>query len=375
MGMALAFGFMHHLVSREVADFERLHIFLFNLCAGGTILIYFTEDLPALSLQGVLFLCLSLVFSICAFMKSYGPTVIMPLVLTGIVERVRVARFGSVLPRGLFAKTESIPRKFHQAALFCLSLSLIQASLVVLNNVYLRWMPLGKLQLDTFFLCFSFPLTLIGMSVIFALMKEEMSPLMTVLQESAFWIINLGVIIFFLFIIDRLLLPQVIIAVVLFLTVGIIFDLYWHQGIHLQQKSFLSSGILFLMITSITGIAYILLTFSATRTPQNIHWLLNLHAFTALYGWNLSGLAVIIRRRDFPIRLHSQRVIFFHWLTVLVLCPLGYYYAPFAVVAVIAYIGLLYILFFNKGQIDKTFVSVEEQALSEENQAPGIPAH
>jgi hypothetical protein len=364
MGTALAFGFMHHLVPREVLDFERLHIFLFNLCGGGTILIYFTEDRPTLSLQAVLFLGLSLVFSICAFMKWYGPTVILPLALTFIVERVRVTRFGSVLPRGLFAKTESVPRKFHQAALFCLSLSLVQASLVVLNNVYLRWMTLGKLQLDTFFLCFSFPLTLIGMSVIFALMKEKMSPFMTFLRATAFWIINFGVIIFFLFIIDRLFLPQAIIAVILFLTVGIIFDLYWHQGIHLQQKSFLSSGILFLMITSITGIVYILLAFSTHRNLQNIHWLLHLHAFTALYGWNLSGLAVIIRHRDFPLLLHSQRVIFLHWLTVLVLCPLGYYYAPIAVVAVIAYIRLLYILFFNKGQIDKTFVSVEEYALS-----------
>jgi len=360
---ALTSGFMHLLVPREVLNFERLHIFLFNLCGGGTALIYFTEDYPSLSRQAGLFLFFSLVFSFCAFMKWHAPTVVLPLVLTVIVERVRVAHFGSVVPLGLLSKKESVPRKFHQAALFCLSMGLVQASLVVLNNVYLRWMTLGKLQLDTFSLAFSFPVSLISMSVIFALMKEEGSPLLIVLREAAFWIINLGAIAFFVFMIDNRFLPQVIIAAILFLTVGMIFDLYRHRGIHLQQKTFLSSGILFLLVSSITGIIYILLAFSKNYNPQYTFCFLHLHAFAALYGWNLSGLAVIIRRRDFPISLHSQRVILFHWLIVMILCPLGYYYSLFAVLAVVAYIRLLHILFFNNGQVDRTFVSAQEHAL------------
>jgi hypothetical protein len=363
MGVALACGFMHHLVAPEVMNFERLHIFLFNLCTGGTVLISFTEDRSSLSCQACLFLALSLAFTVCAFMQWYTPTLIIPLILAVIVERVRIERFGSCFPRGLFLSTESVSRKFHQASLLCLSLGLFQSALVVLNNVYMHWLTLEKLKLDTFFLGFSFPVSLISMSVIFALMKKETLPLTSFLKASAFWIINLGVIVFFLFILARLFLLQVGIAIILFITVGLILYLFWHQGIRLQQKSFLTSGILFLLITSITGIVYILLAFSQDYDPHRALPLLRLHAFTALYGWNLSGLVVIIRLRDFPIRLHSQKVILLHWLTVLILCPLGYFYPVVAVLAVCSYLWLLQTLLFNGGQVDSPFVSAENTAL------------
>jgi len=73
---------------------------------------------------------------------------------------------------------------------------------------------------------------------------------------------------------------------------------------------------------------------------------------------------VIIRRRDFPLRLHSQKVIFLHWLTVLILCPLGYFSPFFAILAVLAYIRMLYIMLFNEGQVDRTFISAEDRALN-----------
>jgi hypothetical protein len=363
MGAALACGFMHHLVAPEVMNFERLHIFLFNLCTGGTVLISFTEDRSYLSFQAALFLVLSIAFTVCAFMQWYAPTLIIPLLLAAIVERVRVRRFGSCFPRGLFSSAESVSRKFHQASLLCLSLGLVQSSLVVLNNVYMHWLTLEKLKLDTFFLGFSFPISLISMSVIFALMKKETLALTSFLKEAAFWIINFGVIIFFLFILAKLFLPQVGIAIILFITVGLILYLFWHQGIRLQQKSFLTSGILFLLITSITGIMYILLAFSPDYNPHQALPLLRLHAFTALYGWNLSGLVVIIRHRDFPIRLHSKNVILLHWLTVLILCPLGYFFPIIAVLAVCSYLWLLQILLFNGGQVDSPLVSAENTAL------------
>ena len=364
MGSALASGFMHHFVSPETLNFERLHIFLFNLCSGGTTLISFTEDRPYLSRQACIFLALSLIFSLCAFMQWYAPTLILPLLLAIIVERVRISHFGSCIPKGLFSSRETVSRKFHQAALLCLSLGLIQSSLVVLNNVYTHWLILQRLKLDTFFLGFSFPLSLVSMSVIFALMREKVSQVTKFLQESAFWIINLGVIFFFLFILANLFVPQVGVAILLFLTVGLILDIFWHQGIGLQQKAFLTSGIMFLLVTSITGIVYILLAFSASYSPHLALPLLRLHAFTALYGWNLSGMVVIIRRRDFPLRLHSQKVIFLHWLTVLILCPLGYFSPYFAILAVLAYIRMLYIMLFNEGQIDRTFISAEDRALN-----------
>jgi len=63
MTTALACGFLHHLVPPSVLNFERLHIFLFNLCSGGTLLVYFTEGKPSLSHRGQAFLILALAWS------------------------------------------------------------------------------------------------------------------------------------------------------------------------------------------------------------------------------------------------------------------------------------------------------------------------
>jgi hypothetical protein len=151
----------------------------------------------------------------------------------------------------------------------------------------------------------------------------------------------------------------VAIATVLFLTVALVLFLYWQQGIQSQQKAFLTSGILFLLVTSITGILYILLAFSATYDPAESLPLLRMHAFTALYGWNLSGLAVISRHDDFPIQLHSRQVILLHWLTVFILCPLGYFYPVVAILAVLCYGRLLFLLLFSQGMVDPGVVSAE----------------
>jgi hypothetical protein len=364
MTTALTCGFLHHLISPEVMNFERLHIFLFNLCSGGTLLLYFTEDRPYLSIKAITFLLLSLAFAFCAFMEWYIPTLLIPLALAVITETVRVRHFGSCLPLGIFSARESTSRKFHQAALLCLSLGLIISVPATLNSEYGHWVSLNKLKLDTFFLGFSFPISLISMSVIFSLMKEECQAPVRMLKEMAFWIINLGVIIFFLFILANWFLPQVAIASLLFLTVSSVLYLYLRQGIRLQQKAFLTSGIAFLVITAFTGILYILLEFSPGYNPQETLPLLRMHAFTALYGWNLSGLVVIGRHGDFPLQLHSWKIILLHWVTVLILCPLGFFFPVAAIAAVICYGWLLYILLFNHGQIDRKIVNAEDRVLA-----------
>ncbi len=367
MTTAMTCGFLHHLVAPEVMNFERLHIFLFNLCSGGTLLIYFTEDTRRLSKKGLAFLLLSIAFALCAFMGWYEPTLIIPLFLSVIIENVRVNHFGSCIPKALFSGKESTSRKFHQASLLCLSLGLFMSSLAILNSQFGHWVTLEKLKLDTFFLGFSFPISLISMSVIFSLMKNHTNLPIRYLKELSFWVINLGVIIFFLFILASWFIPQVAIASILFLAVSLILYLYWHQGLRMQQKAFLTSGILFLLVTSITGIIYILLAFSPSYNPQETLPLLRMHAFTALYGWNLSGLAVISRHGDFPIRLHSKNVILLHWVTVLILCPLGYFFPFVAILAVFCYGWLLYILLFNHGQVDRGVVEAEDKVLAMEN--------
>lgn len=362
MTIALSCGFMHHLVDPEVLNFERLHIFLFNLCSGGTLLVYFTEEQRRLSFVGKLFFGLSLLFAFTAFFHLYAVTLIIPVLLAIIVEKVRIGHFGSLVPVGLFSFQESVSRKFHQAALLCLSLGLLISSPVILNDVYTHWITLDKLKLDTFFLGFSFPISLISMSVIFGLMKKERSLVISSLKESAFWTINLGVIIFFIFILAELYLPQVAISVTLFLSVALVLYLYYNEGKPMQQKTFLTSGILFLMFTSITGIVYIFLAYSDSYTPEKAAPLLRLHSFTALYGWNLSGLAVIGRHGDFPIKLHSSNTIILHWVTVAALCPLGYFFPLFSIAAVIAYLYLLRMLLFNVGKVDRPLVDAEHEA-------------
>ena len=352
MTVALACGFMHHLVAPAELNFERLHIFLFNLCSGGTLLLHFTEERPTLSNQVKLFYLLSVAFALCSFLEFYLPTLIIPLLLAAIVEKVRIDRFGAIVPVGLFSSRVPVSAKFHQAALLCLSIGLTMSSPVILNDIWGHWLHLDKLKLDTFFLGFSFPLSLISMSVIFSLMKKHEMEITVQIKEALFWTINLGVIVFFLFILARWFVPQVMIATTLFVAVAMTLYLYYQQGIELQQKAFLTSGILFLLITSITGILYILFTFSPSYNATSALPLLRLHAFTALYGWNLSGLAVLCRHNDFPLQLHSRKTITLHWLTVLLLCPLGYFFAIFAIPAVLFYLWLLVTLLFNHGPID-----------------------
>lgn len=366
MTSALSFGFFHHMIDPEALNFERLHIFLFNLVSGGTLLIYFTEGKRELGVNGRLFLALSLLFAFCAFIGWYPPTLLLAFLLAIIVERVRHAHFGHLIPWALFRLGEPTSKKFHQASLLCLSLALCLSILAIINEQYTHWFELKKLTLNTFFLGFSFPVSLISMSAIFALMHKAPAR-NRYLKELSFWTINLGVIVFFLFILGGLFLPQVLISVILFSCVCLILHLYTSLGLEMQQKAFLTSGIVFLMVTSITGIVYIMLAFSGPYDEGVASPLLRLHAFTALYGWNLSGLAVISRHGDFPIRLHSHQVILLHWLTVLLLCPLGYFYAFFAVLAAGCYAWLLSILFFNHGRVDNQMIEAEEKVLG--NQA------
>ena len=347
---ALTFGYMHLFVHSEVYNFERLHVFLFNLCSGGTIILYYTEDVGRLTCRTFFFLFLSVIYAIAAFLGAYIPAVIVSLVLAGIVESIRIKRF-SILPVGFFKKREPVYKKFHQASLLCLSIGLVISCSVILNNEYFHIISKPKMTLDVFFLGFSFPVSLITMSVIFSLMTDHVTAFKHTLKEAGFWNVNLGVIIFFIFIVFEKLVPQVIVTCVLFFTVIMIYYLYHHLGIALQQKHFLTSGIWFLLVTAITGILYIIFEFSPAYHQENYKWLLKLHSFVSLYGWNLCGLTIICRFYDFPVQLHSKNLIFMHWTTVLILAPIGYYYRFFAILTVLGYAGILYFILFSSKQI------------------------
>jgi len=303
MVIALGFGFLGMLDPQEAYHFERLHIFLFNLCAGCTILLYYSEPGDSLSPNVRLFLFLSLLYALCAFLEIYAPVLVVTPALVAIVETIRIRRF-SFFPVDFFKKTVPVSQKFHHAALLCLSIGMLIAALVIINSEYRQFITIPKLELNMFFLGYSFPLSLITMSLIFMIMEDSSG------HDGALLFVTLGK--------------------------------------NLQQKQFLISGMGFLMITSITGIVYILLEFTRGYDSSSLAWLMRLHSFTALYGWNLCGLAIICRYNDFPIQLHSNRTIALHWATVMILAPLGCYYPVIALIATIAYAVYLYIVLFSK---------------------------
>jgi len=356
MTLALLFGFLHLFVpDGEAYNFERLHIFLFNLCSGGTIVLYFTEKRERLTKKTFLFSLLAVCYAVCAFFKFYFVSMFIALLLAGIVESVRIRRF-SVFPYDFF-RPAPVSEKFHQASLLCLSMGLVISSLVIANNEYFRVVSFPKLKLDTFFLGFSFPLSLITMSVMFSLMKNDVRNIVRILKDAGFWTVNLGVIIFFLFIMFERLYFQLIVTSILFCSVVMIFILFAKLGIKAQQKNFLTSGMIFLLFTAVTGILYIILEFHPYYNPERLKLLLRIHAFASLYGWNLSGLAVICRYDDFPIMLDSKWIITIHWITVVILAPLGYYFKPFAVSAVALYLLMLYMILFSKGSSGASILS------------------
>lgn len=76
MSLALAFGFLHLLIPDFAYDFDRLHIFLFNLCTGGSILLYHGIGLKRMTTRVYSFFGVSLVYAISAFLELYAVTLI-----------------------------------------------------------------------------------------------------------------------------------------------------------------------------------------------------------------------------------------------------------------------------------------------------------
>ena len=346
---ALIFGFIHIYFPAENYSFERLHIFLFNLCTGGTILLYYTRKRAGISGTILLFFSGSLVYAFSAFFKIYPVTIAVSILLYVLVEKIRIEKF-SFLPVSFFSSKEPVSQKFHQASLLCLSIGIMMASLVILNNEYFKFVTMKKLTLNTFFLGFSFPLSLITLSIVFSMLKKIEGSWAKIIMEVCFWTITMGVIIFFVFILFERFIPQIFVTSALFLAVITVFFLYARFADNIQQKLFLTSGIGFLIFTAVSGIAYIFIQMSLDYDPLKIKWLLHMHVFASLYGWNLCGLSVICRFDDFPIRLHSPTVITIHWLTAIVLAPLGVFYGWFAIPAILGYAFITLTLFFSSNK-------------------------
>lgn len=353
MSTALAAGYFAGFAESARYNAERLHIFLFNLCSGGTILIYYSEQLCKMSIKAWSFLAVSLCYAFLAYFELYPATIGCSLILAAIVESVREKRY-PVIPTDFLSSKVSVSEKFNHASLLCLFLGLIISSLVIINNEYLKLITIANLDLEMFFLGFSFPLSLITMSVMFSLIERDNGIEDTgAIKNACFWTVNLGVIIFFGFILLEVVIPQVVVTAILFAAVITIFVIFIKSVSRIQQKTFLVSGMLFLVYTAVTGILYIVLHFFPVLYDQNSELLIRLHALSALYGWNLSGLAVICREHEFPIQFHSRTMVVVHWLIVAIIVPLGFYSKIIAGIAVPAYLLFLIMLFFSAEKLKR----------------------
>ncbi len=347
---ALCFGFIEIYFPAENYSFERLHIFLFNLCSGGTILLFFTQGKTKMSRSVALFFAGSLIYAFSAFLKFYPLTILVSVLLVFLVEKIRIEKF-SLFPWGFFKSDEYVSQKFHQASLLCLSIGIAMASCVILNNEYFKLVSMRMLTLNTFFLGFSFPLSLITLSLVFAMLEKLEKTSAGKIMEVCFWTITLGVITFFVFMLFEKMIPQIFVTAALFTAVILVFMLYTIFAEKIQQKLFLTSGIGFLIFTAVTGIAYICIMMSEGYDHHNTKWLMQMHVFASLYGWNLCGLSIICRFDDFPIKMHSLTLIGIHWLTAIILAPLGIFYPLFAVFAIIGYAFITLTLFFSHNRV------------------------
>jgi hypothetical protein len=345
MSLALAFGFLHVFIPSFPYDFDRLHVFFFNLCAGASILLTYTSGTPRVPRSVYVYFTLAMIYGVSAFLHLYPLTLALSIPLFALVESIRIKRFG-LFPWDFFRKKPT-NEKFLQAAMLCLSIGIVFASLVILNNEYLHIVTREKLTLDVFFLGYSFPLSLLTFSVMYSFMDQDGTRSYRIMKEVSFWSINLGVIFFFVFIIFELAIPEIIISTALLLAVFMTYYIFLKRSLAVQQKSILSSGMMFLVVTGLTGIIYLFYYFYPSLREYH-EVLMVLHATVALYGWNLSGLFIVVRQNDFPIFKQTKWIIVLHWLTVMILAPLGKYYGVFSLIALPAYMLLLGVIFFTK---------------------------
>lgn len=334
---AFIFGFAD-LVSNR--NFERLHIFFFNLCSGGFVILYHTENTVRPSLRSLGFLVLSLIYAVFAFLQIYLPAAFLSLVLAILVESVRLEKF-LFLPTDLFSSRTPVVDKFHHASILCLSSSLVIAAFVVANNDILHWIVNKNMTLNLFFLGYSFPLSLMSMSVMFSFIEDISLPLQKGLLDLFFWFVTLGVVIFFIFILLAMQTAKFIIAFALFVVVALILVFFLRHGRAVQQKHFLVSGMFFLLFTGISGVVYIVLALFPAGYGAYGSLLLSGHSYVALYGWCLSGMLVLIRWNDFPLRVNSSWVIGMHWIALGLVAPLGKINLGMALLTILLYLFFL----------------------------------
>jgi len=313
-----------------------LHVFLFNLTAGGLAVMSRAagDDKPGLSPPA--FFALALAFCAGAFFGIVPLMIGSALALGAVAEAVRWKRF-SRLPLDFFRRVP-VSQKFEQAAVLCLSLGLFICAATLLNNHHLRLIELEKLDLHVFYLGFSFPISLYTFSLILARAEAGRKAPPAWAAEFIFWALNLGVIAFFFFIIFELYPLQFIAALVLLSTVAVTAWMHLSSSERGTEWTLMSSALAFLAFGSVTGMLYILELWLGGL--DNSYRLLSYHSAATLFGWNLTGLILLLARGRLQLRVPATLVLGIHWALVLLL-PLARTSPVIGAAALILLLGLL----------------------------------
>lgn len=340
--LAVGFGFEDALgmESREYS-FVALHIFLFNLaCGGSLILAQLSTRKPGIIEAS--FFAGGLAFALGSFFKSAPICILSAVILFAIAESVRWKKF-SWFPSDFF---RSVPasEKFEQASLLCLSMGLAICAAVLLNNQYLKWFYLRKLDLHVFFLGFSFPVSLIAFSLIFERLENGPFRPSRTASEYCFWTLNLGVIFFFIFIIFEIYVFQLAMALSLFSVVLLVIYLHLAHGERGPVWWLIFSALIFLTVGSVTGIGYVVVLWRFAEYEPG--YLLSVHSVANVFGWNLTWMMLAVRQGDYPLQVSPRTLIPLHWALVLFV-PLARTSLVLALCAICLCIGLLYLGFFS----------------------------
>lgn len=196
------------------------------------------------------------------------------------------------------------------------------------------------MTIDIFFLGFSFPVSLLVMSRLFEQMQESVNSFMILIYNMLFWVINVGVIVFFIFILSGKIILQIAIALVLFFSVVII-SMLFYKNANDDKMLFLSFlAMLFLILSAISGIAYIVLKSFFGNYPHLLSkYCLELHRYVSLYGWNQAGMMLVLQKGH-TTRLSKTHLIL-HWCAVAIFAPLSLFHWSFAVIAFILYVAFI----------------------------------
>jgi len=337
--IAFLFGYLHHLDLKIILDFHRLHIFLFNLCTGGSVILFYADDTGEISPRVKTYFVISMLYALSTSLALYPATLLLSIPLLYLTEATRIRRF-SFFPKQFFDDS-SLSDKFLQASLCCLSLAIIGAACVVTNNIYLQLIHLEKLNLNVFFLGYSFPVSLLTISIVFKSLKTEYNKTINSIGLLLFWTITVGVIVFFIFILMELLIAEIVMASTLVCAVSGLLLLFYHNDQDSPHRALLLSAMTFLFFTGVTGLLYIL-KYEFAVFEQSHKYLLTLHGKISLYGWNLIGIFLAIRWKDKVIPSQSKLIIPMHWIAIVCFAPLGHSYASAAIVAVLMFTFVVY---------------------------------